>query len=159
MENERFVLIVEDSDEDFTAMMWAWEDAGIDVPVIRCANGASALDCLTGPDSGTNRPSLVLLDLNLPGIDGRAVLAAIKTHASLMDVPIVILTTSANPKDRSDCHALGAADYIQKPMDLDRLQEILCKLASHWLGDAAPSGTATGDLDYPLEFREVYQDG
>ena len=80
MDDRRSILIVEDSDEDFHAMMWAWQKAGIATPVARCANGEQALDLLFRRGKyahvqSTELPAMIILDLNLPLTDGRSVLA------------------------------------------------------------------------------------
>jgi CheY-like chemotaxis protein len=138
MSDPRTILVVEDSDEDFGAMMWAWEKAGILTPVIRSKDGEDALDRLfrRGEYAALKHdelPALVVLDLNLPRTDGRAVLAAIKKDEFLQLTPVVVLTTSANPKDIEACYRVGANSYIMKPIRLAHLCKILQEIVSYWM--------------------------
>lgn len=138
MRETRPILIVEDSDEDFGAMMRAWRKVGIQTSVVRCAAGEQALDCLLrrGKYAGlrdSNVPAMVILDLNLPRTDGRSVLAEIKRHNHLKRLPVIALTTSSNPNDVAACYRDGANSYILKPVNLARLREILQKTVAYWM--------------------------
>ena len=137
MGKTRTVVIIEDSDEDYAAMMWAWRKAGITNPVVRCKDGEEALDLMfrRGADALTapfKAPGLILLDLNMPRTDGRAVLAAIKGDEKLRAIPVVVLTTSASPTDVSVCYSKGANSYILKPVSLTGFMEILKQVVSYW---------------------------
>jgi CheY-like chemotaxis protein len=138
MTRERRILIVEDSDDDYAAMMWAWEKAQIKTPFVRYNDGESALEFLKRSASESDPrhgdlPALVLLDLNLQRQDGRAVLAEIKIDCCLKSIPVVIMTTSANPKDLEACYALGANSYIVKPFELTEFKDTLQKLVAYWM--------------------------
>ncbi len=138
MKHARPILIVEDSDEDFAAMMWVWQKEAIPWPVLRSKNGEQALDRLyrRGEFVGLtaeDEPSLVLLDLNMPRVDGRTVLATMKQDAHLRRIPVVILTTSHNPKDVEECYQIGANSYMVKPIQLARLREDLRQLVTYWM--------------------------
>src|SRR4026207_2321580 len=98
------ILLVEDSPEDFETTRRAFRRAGLRNPLRACATGVAALDsrhrrgrytAATAP-----RPGIILLDLNLPGTDGRAVLAEIKGEHALADIPVVVLTAAAHPPAR-----------------------------------------------------------
>src|SRR6185436_9480702 len=96
------LLLVEDNDEDYVALVRALGQAGINVPYYRCYDGDDALEYLsqTGRYRASDelrRPSLILLDLNLPGTDGREVLRTVKQDASLAAIPVIVMTTSSNP--------------------------------------------------------------
>ena len=94
------ILIVEDSDDDFFATQRAFKKAGLANPIRRCSNGDQAVDYLFqrgdfADPEGSPRPSVVLLDLNLPGLDGRDVLKLVKSDPELRKIPVIVLTTSA----------------------------------------------------------------
>ena len=131
------ILIVEDSDEDFETVRWAFAKIGFEHPVVRCVTGDDALDYLQ--QCGKNmvnatRPLLVLLDLNLPGTDGREVLAEVKATPSLRSIPVIILTTSSNPRDVNESYAAGANAYMLKPVNLEKLVADLKAFCDYWLG-------------------------
>lgn len=131
------ILVVEDSDEDFETLTRLMKRACIINPIFRCCDGEEALDFLNqegayGQAKKAPRPSLVLLDLNLPGTDGREVLQHVKQNASLSAIPVVILTTSSNPKDLEFCYANGANSYLLKPMSLKKFQRSIQILIDYW---------------------------
>ena len=107
LSDNRPILIVEDSDEDFEATLWALRKSSVEVSISRCRDGEQALDYLEhrGKFAETKEvelPALILLDLNLPRTDGREVLEHIKASARLRKVPVVVITTSANPRGRGN---------------------------------------------------------
>lgn len=133
----RLILIVEDSPEDYEAMMRAFNRAGLRNPTAHCEDGDDALDYLfrRGPysDPATSpRPALILLDLNLPGTDGREVLSSVKSDPDLRSIPVVVLTTSRDPHDIARCYSYGANSYIQKPVDLGGFVTALERLSGYW---------------------------
>lgn len=131
------LLIVEDSNEDFEAFQRYLNQYSSEIPVYRCINGDRALAFLyrTAPytDHKTApRPGLILLDLNLPGTDGREVLSKIKQDENLKKIPVVVFTTSNNPKDIEACYQQGVNSYIIKPMDFKLLKRSIQTLLSYW---------------------------
>ncbi|MCI5107196.1 MAG: response regulator [Pseudomonadales bacterium] len=136
----RYLLVVEDSDDDFEFIS---EVIGKDLPeglhLRRCETGTEAVKFLhaqideLGPDS-MNPCQMVLLDLNLPGKHGTEVLQDIKATEQTRSVPVIILTTSRNEKDVSNCYRLGANSYVQKPVDLLRFTDTLEQIRDYWLG-------------------------
>lgn len=132
------ILIVEDSDDDFFATMRAFNKTNLANPIQRCTNGDQALDYLyqRGEFSAPGKapaPSIILLDLNLPGTDGREVLRLIKKDAMLMKIPVIVLTTSNAEQDIERCYAAGANSYVQKPVDLAGLVNAIALLSDYWL--------------------------
>lgn len=131
------LLIVEDSNEDFEAFQRFLRQSSLTIPVYRCLNGDQAMaylyhtDRYTDPESAP-RPGLILLDLNLPGTDGREVLRRIKQDDNLKSVPVVIFTTSNNPKDIEACYRQGVNSYIIKPMDFKLLKRSIQTLLEYW---------------------------
>jgi CheY-like chemotaxis protein len=131
------ILLVEDSPEDFEATLRAFQKSGLKNTVLRCADGDEALDYLhrrgqyADPDRSP-RPGVILLDLNLPGTDGREVLNEIKNSERLRDIPVVVLTTSADERDITACYRAGANSYIQKPVDIDGFMKAIERLNGYW---------------------------
>ena len=131
------ILIVEDSDDDYLATVRAFKKANLLNPVKRCTNGDQALDYLlrrgefSDPEKAP-RPNIILLDLNLPGTDGKEVLRAIKTDPDLRKIPVIVLTTSSAEKDIEQCYAAGANSYVQKPVDLVGFIQSVARLTDYW---------------------------
>jgi len=130
LRNAQPILIVEDSDDDFEATRRAFDRANLINPIAHARCGEDALAYLQ--NSASVRPGLVLLDLNMPGLDGRKTLQMIKADEHLRDIPVVILTTSNDERDIRDCYAAGANTYIQKPVDLDGLFAAISRLTEYW---------------------------
>jgi CheY-like chemotaxis protein len=131
------MLIVEDSNEDFEAMNRYLQRSPVDIAVHRCVNGEEALDFLhhAGPYRDPKlspRPGLIVLDLNLPGTDGREVLRRIKQDDGLKKIPVVVFTTSNNPKDVEDCYNCGVNSYIVKPIDIQQLKRDVQLIVDYW---------------------------
>ena len=137
IENQQPLLIIEDSDEDFTALTRMIAKANLSNPIYRCEDGEEALNFLYheaeyADEILSPRPSLIVLDLNLPGIDGREVLAKLKQDRNLQNIPVVILSTSSNPKDVDACYRHGVSGYIVKPMDIKRLNQSVTTFLTYW---------------------------
>lgn len=135
--DEQTLLVIEDSDEDFAALTRVINKAQIQNPVYRCEDGEEALDFLYRQGKYQNqilipRPSLILLDLNLPGTDGREILAELKQDGDLKTIPVVIFSTSSNPKDINACYRHGISGYIVKPMDIERLNYLVQTFLDYW---------------------------
>lgn len=134
--NQSF-LVVEDSDEDFFAFERIVRKLSITQSIYRCSDGDEALDFLyhrgqyTDPKQAP-RPSIILLDLNLPGIDGRDVLSQIKQDRDLSIIPVVVFTTSSNPKDVEICYQQGVNSYIIKPINVNKLMRSIQLLIEYW---------------------------
>lgn len=136
------ILVVEDSEDDFEATKRAFGKTNLRNPIQHATCGQAALDYLA---SANPRPGLILLDLNMPGLDGRKTLEIIKRDASLCDIPVVILTTSDDERDISACYSLGANTYVQKPVDLDGLFAAIQRLKEYWFEIAIlPARSANG---------------
>jgi len=133
------ILIVEDSDEDFDILQLLLVSMGVENPFWRCATSGEAIEMFRrlggrGQFEPVSRlPALMLLDLNLPGIDGRELLQLFRQDDRLRIVPVVVFSTSANPRDIRFCYGAGANAYMVKPVDLDRLERMLQALVAFWL--------------------------
>ncbi|MFD1159954.1 response regulator [Roseovarius aestuarii] len=138
----RVILIVEDNIDDFEAVESAILNTGNFAGLIkRCASGQEALDILTAAGTGPHsaaaqQPSLIILDLNLPGLTGLEVLERIKSDGRLQMTPVVVMTSSTDQRDINACYRAGANAYLQKPMELDRLFSSVSRLTAFWLDTA-----------------------
>lgn len=124
------VLLVEDDPGDVLMTREAFEDNKVANTLHVVHDGAEALAFLRkeGEYAGAPTPDLVLLDLNLPRMDGREVLAAVKADDELRQIPIVVLTTSEAEEDVLRSYALHANAYVTKPVDFDRFIEVVRKI-------------------------------
>jgi CheY-like chemotaxis protein len=133
------LLVIEDSDEDFEALNRIIDQIRtVPLTIHRCISGDDALDFLNQEGeyhnfSNVSRPELILLDLNLPGTDGREVLAIIKNSATLKTIPVIVLSTSTNPKDIEECYQSGANSYMVKPMKFNELKISIQMMLDYWL--------------------------
>ena len=123
------ILLVDDNDDDVEAAMRGFKRTNLKNPIVRAATGTEALGMLRDHKL---RPALILLDLNMPGLDGRRVLAILKADSELKKIPVVILTTSSDERDVEECYMLGANTYVQKPVDLDGLFAAIQRLKDYW---------------------------
>lgn len=132
------LLIIEDSDEDFAAFERIARRSSIQNPIYRCSEGDEALAFLRQialANSVTmSRPSIILLDLNLPGTDGREVLRQIKQDENLKTIPVVVFTTSSNPRDVETCYRQGVNGYLIKPIDVVQLKRTIQLFFEYWFG-------------------------
>ncbi len=129
------IIIVEDSDEDFDTVVQAVRKAGIVAEVQRATTGGECLDLLRG--ASAIRPAVVLMDLNTPGTDGREALAAIKGDDALKLFPIVVFSTSADPRDVVYCYVAGANAYHVKPVRYPDHLQLVIDILTYWLGRVA----------------------
>lgn len=133
------ILIVEDSDDDYEATARALKrDWIIANPLIRFDNGKEALDYMFNrppyEDKSQNPiPAIVLLDLNLPGVDGRQVLAELKADERTQKIPVIVLTTSDDQHDVNFSYARGANSYVRKPVDAQDLFKTIDLFKEYWL--------------------------
>jgi CheY-like chemotaxis protein len=132
------LLVVEDSDEDFESLMRIFKQIKT-APFLlrRCTDGDDAIDLLNQRGNYQKAeiyafPTLVILDLNLPGTDGREVLTAIKQSEALKTIPVVILSTSSNPKDIQYCYQFGCNSYMLKTMNHAALRDSIKTMLDYW---------------------------
>jgi len=127
------LLVVEDSDEDFDTVKEALAKADLRVDIRRSVSGEDCLALLRGVDGP--RPALVLMDLNMPGVDGRETLTRIKSDALLKKLPVVVFTTSSSEADLEFCYGAGANAYHVKPVRYPDHLELLITLLKYWLAE------------------------
>jgi CheY-like chemotaxis protein len=129
------VLLVEDSPGDVRLTQEAFRDANRAVDLHVATDGVQAMAYLRreGPHADAPRPDLILLDLNLPKMDGRQVLEQIKKDASLNTIPTVILTTSMRADDIAKSYQLQANCFLTKPVQLDAFEDLVKSINDFWL--------------------------
>lgn len=138
MSVEQAILLVEDSDDDAELTEMAFREAKISNPVIRCKDGVDALDYLFCRGSHAARdlhdmPAIVLLDLKLPRLTGPEVLAALRANEHTRLLPVVILTSSTEDKDRLAAYDHHANSYVRKPVDYDQFVAAARQLGLYWM--------------------------
>ena len=143
--NGHDILLVEDNPDDVELTRLAFAEAGEPHRLHVVSDGAEAVDYLLARGrhadrDGAELPALVLLDLNLPRLDGREVLQAIRADDATRCLPVVVLTTSAEPFDVEQAYALGANSYIQKPVDFERFVDVVRQIGLYWLALNQPPG-------------------
>ena len=145
------ILLVEDNPDDEMLARRAFRDFDSFNDVVGADNSGHSMsvarDGLEAIRQATDGipPALVLLDLNLPGVDGFEVLKAIRKHAPTASTPVVVLTSSSNSDDITRAYSLGANSYITKPVDYVRFTEVVRELSEYWLlfnGDAQSAASS-----------------
>lgn len=132
------ILIVEDNDDDFEATERAFKrNKNLSNPLARCRDGLDAWLYLKGegPYAPPNRPAspgLILLDLNMPGLDGRKLLGRMKEDPDLLKIPVVVMTTSSAAEDINTCYGAGANTYVRKPVQWPDFAEAVTRLHDYW---------------------------
>jgi chemotaxis family two-component system response regulator Rcp1 len=131
----REVLLVEDSPGDVRLTLEAFRDVGMSVHLHVANDGVDAMAFLRheGVHANAPRPDFILLDLNLPKMDGREVLARIKGDESLKTIPTVVLTTSDTDADIANSYQLQANCYLTKPVQLDEFEALIKDISDFWL--------------------------
>lgn len=143
------VLLVEDDQDDVDLTVRALEKHRIATETVVVRDGVEALDYLFGTGShvgrnARNTPRLVLLDLQLPKLDGHEVLRRLRADPLTRLLPVVVLTSSTEAYDLEQSYRLGANSYIQKPVDFTRFVEAVGLLSRYWLRLNEPPPAARG---------------
>jgi two-component system, chemotaxis family, response regulator Rcp1 len=133
---ERLILVIEDNLDHVRQIEASFQESQVPHRLVAIANGQQAIDFLyrRGDYADALRPDLILLDLNLPGKDGREILADIKGDRQLRRIPIVVLTTSNDTADISKTYALQGNCYVIKTSDVDQLFQLVRRIEEFWLG-------------------------
>lgn len=136
------IIIVEDSDDDYEATLRALNIARDDgYRVLRFKSGSEAWDHLIAPREVVKKGKrvirkFVILDLNMPGLDGRGLLSRMKDDTVLKSIPVAILTTSDDPADIDECYRRGANTFVKKPVNWELFAERMDTLKHFWFGTA-----------------------
>jgi len=144
MNARKTILLIEDNSSDVELTRRAMSKAKISTELVVAEDGPKAMDYLRGEGTYAGRsiaeaPSLVLLDLKLPGVPGLEVLRSIRADRRLRRIPVVILTSSKYEGDVSAGYDSGANSYVQKPVDFKAFQFVIEHLALYWLSLNEPS--------------------
>ncbi|HON92028.1 MAG TPA: response regulator [Sedimentisphaerales bacterium] len=130
MRNANPVLLVEDDAIDTMTVRRAFRDLKLNNPLAHATNGEEALAYLRNPANDT--PCLILLDLNMPRMNGVELLRTVKADPVLRKIPIVVLTTSRDDRDIVESYSLSAAGYIVKPVDYKKFVEAIQTIDVYW---------------------------
>ncbi|MEB2784210.1 response regulator [Algoriphagus persicinus] len=129
------ILLVEDNEGDIVLTLEAFEEGKIKTEISVVKNGQDALDYLynRGKYEKSEKPDLILLDINIPIITGLDVLKEIKTDTKLKKIPVIVLTTSSNEKDINMAYQNHANSYIVKPIELEDFLKAVLKIEEFWI--------------------------
>ena len=123
------ILVAEDDSGHARLIEKNLTRAGLNNSIVRFDNGQAVLDFLfrrgSGPQRAAEAPYLLLLDIRMPQVDGIEVLRQIKQHEELRKIPVIILTTTDDPREVERCHSIGCASYIVKPVDYNKFAEAI----------------------------------
>lgn len=134
----RPLLVIEDNHDDYELLSRTIDKAGVKNPVYRLVIGSDVMDYLNRRMGHQKRkdeplPALIFLDLRLPAADGKDLLQEIKSHPHFRDIPVVVMSTSTNPRDIRACYQAGANAYVVKSMNVDKYMTTLGVTLDYWI--------------------------
>ncbi len=124
------ILVVEDDEVDVMTIRRAFQEIKVANPVVNMENGEAALAYLGDPQSA--QPCIILLDINMPVMNGIEFLGAVKRDDRLRSVPIIMLTTSAEEQDKARSFSLGVAGYMVKPVEYRKFVDMMQSIDRYW---------------------------
>jgi CheY-like chemotaxis protein len=130
MRNNKPILLVEDDQVDVMTVTRALKEINVTNPLEVASNGEEALEYLQ--NGNNNKPCIILLDLNMPKMNGIEFLKEIKADDHLLKIPVVVLTTSQDEQDRMDTFTTGIAGYMIKPVDYVQFVETIKTIKMYW---------------------------
>lgn len=130
------ILLVEDDHVDIMTIKRALKEIEVANPVVTCENGEDALAYLRDPSSA--RPCIILLDLNMPIMNGVEFLKEAKADARIKAIPVIVLTTSEEQQDKVHTFNLGVAGYMAKPVDYRRFVDMMRSIDLYWSASELP---------------------
>jgi CheY-like chemotaxis protein len=132
MQGAPTVLIAEDDEGHAILVQQTLREAGLGNSIVHFRDGQAILDYLfrrgQGPQREMNQPYVLLLDIRMPKVNGVEVLKQLKSNEDLRKLPVIMLTTTDDPREVVRCHELGCSVYIQKPVDYDKFSEAIKRL-------------------------------
>lgn len=134
--SDKPILLVEDDQVDVMTVKRALKEIHVTNPVVNLENGEDALQYLHNP--GTAKPCIILLDLNMPIMNGIEFLQVVKLDAGLKRIPVVVLTTSEEQQDKINSFDLGVAGYMAKPVDYRQFVEVMRTIDAYWTISEVP---------------------
>lgn len=131
------ILIAEDDDDDYFLTEKAFKKSKVNNNLVRVTNGIELLDYLLNRNNFSDKniyphPTLILLDLNMPLMDGRTALAEIKKNPALSHIPVTILTTSKEEEDIVSSYKTGASSFLRKPVNFPDFVDVLMEFQKYW---------------------------
>lgn len=138
MRNSKPILLIEDDSVDVMTVKRALKDLSIANTLVHSVNGEEALEYLR--NDSNNEPGIILLDLNMPKMNGIEFLEVVKADKTLKKIPVVVLTTSKNERDILETFELSAAGYIVKPADYKKFVETISVINRYWALSEIPDG-------------------
>ncbi len=130
MKSKKPILLVEDDKVDAMTVRRALKEIKVTNNVILASNGEEAIDYLLKPDS--EMPCIILLDLNMPKMNGLEFMKVAKENEKLRKIPIVVLTTSSEERDRMNSFKNGVAGYMTKPVDYQQFVDVIKTINIYW---------------------------
>ncbi len=137
MQNSKPILLIEDDDVDVMTVNRALRDLKVTNQLVSIGDGEEAIEYLR--DESATKPCIVLLDLNMPKMDGAEFLKIVKADKALKKIPVVILTTSNSDRDVIESFELGAAGYMVKSVDYEKFVETIRAINQYWTLSKLPS--------------------
>ena len=137
MQNSKPILLIEDDDVDVMTVNRALRDSKVANQLVSIGDGEEAIEYLR--DESATKPSIILLDLNMPKMDGAEFLKIVKADNALKKIPVVILTTSNSDRDVIESFELGAAGYMVKSVDYEKFVETIRAIDQYWTLSKLPS--------------------
>lgn len=122
------ILMAEDDDGHARLVEERFESVGVKNSIVRFRDGEEAWAFLTGPELKNGREYLLLLDIRMPGLDGIEILRRIKSDARLKTIPVIMLTTTDDPKEVEACYKYGCNSYLTKPVEFEKFAEVIQRL-------------------------------
>ena len=133
MDDTGSILLVEDNPMDLDLTLRAFARRKLTNTISIARDGQEALDFIAAWETGTPVPVVILLDINLPKVDGLEVLRQLRAHPRFGTIPVVMLTTSAEHEDVKTAYELGANSYIVKPVDFDKFLVVAEQIDLYWM--------------------------
>jgi CheY-like chemotaxis protein len=122
------ILMAEDDDGHARLVQERFESVGVYNPILRFKDGKETWDFLSGAGVEAGKAYLLLLDIRMPGMDGIELLRRVKQDARLKNMPVIMLTTTDDPKEISVCYELGCNNYLTKPVEFEKFAEVVKRL-------------------------------